>query len=163
MSVLTMVIKKHQGNVPSLLMSVALGVSISDLNIKRPRADNVALTMSATIQVQQAGGMRFSLECLYNIARSEEKEVRHVFNKAPVPGSLATIPNDTATVISSVKESDGYTTMSHHGGSITSSPKLCLQSCSHLHSSNCDGTWRNPFDDTFLTTFFPNSLDSPCQ
>jgi hypothetical protein len=32
-----------------------------------------------------------------------------------------------------------------------------------LHSSNGDGARRNPFDDTFLTTFLPNSLDGPAN
>jgi hypothetical protein len=163
MSVLTMAIKKHQGNVLSLLRSVAPGVSISDSKIKCLRADNIALMTSATIQVQQARGTCFSLEHLYEIARSEEKEARRVFNKALAPGSLATIQNDTATVMSSVTDSDSYTTVSHCGGSITSFPNLFPQSRSPLHSSNGDGTRKNPFDDTFLTTFPCNSLDGPAN
>jgi hypothetical protein len=158
-----MAVKKHQSNVLSLLVSVTPGVSISDSKIKQSRADNIAHMTSATIQVQQAGGPRFLLEHLYEIARLEEKEARHVFNKAPAPGSLATIPNDTATVMSSVTDSDGHTTVSYRGGSITSSPKLCPQNRSPLHSSNGDGTRRNPFDNTFLTTFFPTSFGWPCQ
>jgi hypothetical protein len=144
-------------------MSVSPGVSISDSKINQLRVNNVNLMLSATIQVQQAGGTCFSLEHLYKIARSEDKEARHVFNKAPAPRSLATIPNDTATVMSSVTDSDGYTTVSHHGGSNTSSPKLRPQSSSPLHSIKGDGTRRNPFDDRFLTTFFPTSSDSPAN
>jgi hypothetical protein len=121
--VFTMAVKKHQSNVLSLLMSVAPGVFISDSKIKQLRAD-VALLTAATIQVQQARGMRFSLERLYKIARSEEKEARRIFKKAPAPGSLATTPKDTTMVMSPVTDSDGYTTVSHRGGSSTSSPKL---------------------------------------
>ncbi len=124
--------------------------------------DNVALIIYATIHVQQAGGMRFSLECLYKIARLEENEARHVFNKATAPGSLATIPNDTAMVMRSDTGSDGYITMSHHGRSITSFHKPCPQSRLPLHSSNGDGTRRNPFDNTFLMTFLPTS-DGPAN
>ena len=118
---------------------------------------------SATIQVQQAGGMHFSLKRLYKIVRLEEKEARRVFNKALAPGSLATIPNDTATIMSSVTDSDGYNTVSHRGKSITSSPELRPQSRSPLHSSNGDGTKRNPCDDTFLMTFLPTSLYGPAD
>jgi hypothetical protein len=162
-SVLMMAVKKHQSNILSLLMSVALGVSIFDSKIKQLRADNIALMTSATIQVQQARGVCFSLGRLYKIVCLEEKEARRVFNKAPAPGSLATIPNDTTMVMSSVTDSDGYTTMSNHGGSITFSPKLCPQSRSPLCSSNGDGTRRNHFDDTFFMTFLPTSLDNPAD
>ena len=156
--------QKHQDNIFSFLKLVTPGVPVSDAKIKQLRANNVALMTAATIRVQQAGGTRFSLKCLYEIARSEEKEAWRMFNKAaPAPESLATVLKDSATVMSSITDSDGYTTMSHHGGSITSSPKLCPQSRSPLRSSNGDGTRRNPFDNTFLTTFFPNSLDSPAN
>jgi hypothetical protein len=65
--------------------------------------------------------------------------------------------------MSSVTDSDGYTTVSHRGGPITSSPKLHPQSRSPLHSGNGDGTRGNPFDGTFLTTFLPNSSDGPAN
>ncbi len=65
--------------------------------------------------------------------------------------------------MSSVTDSDGYTTVSHCGGSITSSPKLHPQSRLPLRSSNGDGTRRNPFDDMFLTTFLPTSSDGPAN
>jgi hypothetical protein len=69
---------------------------------------------AATIRVQQAGGTRFSLKRLYKIARSEEKEARRAFNKAaPAPESLATVSKDSAMVMSSITDSDGYTTVSH--------------------------------------------------
>jgi hypothetical protein len=49
-------------------------------------------------------------------------------------------------------DSHGYTTMSCHGGSITSSPKLHSLSPIPL-CINGDGMRRNPFDNKFPTTF----------
>jgi hypothetical protein len=83
-----------------------------------------------------------------------------VFNKAaPTPESLATVLKDSATVMSSITDSDGYTTVSHRGGSSTSPPKICPQCRSPLHSIENDGTRKNPFNDKFLTTFPTTFLD----
>ncbi len=71
---LTKAVQKHQNDVLSLLNLVTPGAPVSDAKIKQLRADNVALMMAATIQVQQAGGTRFSLKRLYKIAHSEDKE-----------------------------------------------------------------------------------------
>ncbi len=79
MSKLMTAIKRHQSGIPSLLWSVALGATVSTSKIQRLRADNIARMTSTTICVQQAGGMRFSLERLHKIACSEEKEARLLF------------------------------------------------------------------------------------
>jgi hypothetical protein len=154
-------VQKHQDNIFSFLKLVTPGVPVSDAKIKQLRANNVALMTAATIRVQQAGGTRFSLKCLYEIARSEEKEAWRMFNKAaPAPESLATVLKDSATVMSSITDSDGYTTMSHCSGSSTSPPKICPQRRSPLRSSENDGTRKNPFNDKFLTMFPTMFLDS---
>jgi hypothetical protein len=62
-------------------------------------------------------------------------------------------------VMSSSTDSDGYTIMSHHGGSSTSPPKICPQRRSPLRSSENNGTRKNPFNDKFLTTFPTMFLD----
>jgi hypothetical protein len=119
--------------------------SFDFMTSKELRADNIALMTAATIQVQQAGGTCFSLERLYKIARLEEKEARRAFNKAALaPESLATVSKDSAMVMSSITDSDGYTTMSHRGGSSTSPPKIRPQRRSPLRSSENDGTRKNP-------------------
>jgi hypothetical protein len=74
-------VKKHQGNFLSLLRSFAPGVSPSASKIGCLRAGNIALMMSATIQELQAGGMCIALEHLYELACSEEKETRCLFDK----------------------------------------------------------------------------------
>jgi hypothetical protein len=65
-------------------------------------------------------------------------------------------------MMSSIKDSDGYTTVSHRGGSIMSSPKLHSQTRSTL-CTNSDGIRRNPFDDKFVTTFLPTFSNSPAN
>jgi hypothetical protein len=81
---------------------------------------------TATIGVQQAEGTRFSLERLCKIARSQEKEVGILFDKESAPATLTIATKDTSTITSSITDSDGYTTMNRHGGSIMSSLKLAL-------------------------------------
>jgi hypothetical protein len=157
---LTKAVQKHQNDVLSLLKLVTPGTPVSDAKVKQLRADNVALMAAATIQVQQAGRTRFSLERLYDIARSEEKEAQHAFNKAaPAPESLATVLKDSAMIMSSITDSDGYTTVSHRGGSSTSPPKTRPQRRSPLCSSKNDGARKSPFNNKFLTTFPTTFLD----
>jgi hypothetical protein len=88
------------------------------------RADIVAQMMTATICVQQAGAMHFFLECLYKIARSEEKEAALLFDKESTPTTLTIATKDTTTIMSTFTDSDGYSTVSRCGWSITSPPKL---------------------------------------
>ncbi len=67
--------------------------------------------------------MHFSLKYLYKLARSKEKEVKRLFDKDLASDTMTIATKDTmVTVISSIMDSDGYTTMSHCGGSPTSSP-----------------------------------------
>ncbi len=155
-SELTNAVKKHQHNFLALLRSVSLGKSVLASKTNRLRAANVTLMSSATIWVEHAGGTRFSLECLYKLARTKEKEATRIFNKEPLPNSLSidTKAKETATTMSSIMDSDGFTTVSHPGGSSTSSPpKLHPQSRSPTRQGNEGGSRRNPFDDKFLTTF----------
>jgi hypothetical protein len=157
-SKLTSTIKRHQSNILSLLWSVAPGATVSASKIQRLRANNVAWMRSATNCVQQAGGTCFSLERLYKIGRSEEEETRLLFNKETAHTTLTIAGPSTATMISSNKNSNRYTTVGHHRGIITSSLKLCSLSPSPP-GTNSDGMRRNPFTEMFLMTFFPIFLD----
>jgi hypothetical protein len=123
-SKLSYAIKKHQNNFLALLRSVSLGKSVSVSKTKRLKNDNLVLMSSATIRVQHAGGTHFSIKCLYKLARSKEKEATRLFNKDPLPNSLSidTKAKETATTMSSIMDSDGFTTVSCLGGSSTSSP-----------------------------------------
>jgi hypothetical protein len=123
-SELTAAVKRHQSDILSLLWSVALRSTISASKIQCLRADNIAWMTSATICVQQARGMCFSLEPLCKIARSEEKEVRLLSNKETAHATLPIAAPNTTMMMSSTKDSNGYTTVGHHGGIITSFPKL---------------------------------------
>ncbi len=67
-------ILKHRANFQTMLTSSIAKITPAQEN--RLRADNVALMISATICVQQAGGMRIMLERLYKIARQEERAAR---------------------------------------------------------------------------------------
>jgi hypothetical protein len=120
---------------------------------------------TATICVQQAGGTRFLLERLYKITRSEEKEARRLFNNDFSSNSLSpTATKDTATMMSSIMDSNGYTTVSHHGGSPTASPlKLHPQRRSPLCQGFESGTRRNPFNNKFLKTFPPMFVNDPAN
>ncbi len=100
------------------------------------------------------GGTRISLEHLYKIARLKKKKARRLFDNNVASKSAA--PKDSATMMSSIMDSDGYTTVSHRGGSPTASPpKLQSQSRSPLCQRFKSGTRRNPFVDKFLGTFHP--------
>jgi hypothetical protein len=153
----TATVRKYQDDFQSLLKSAAPGL-VPDSKIKRVRADNVTLTTSATINVQQAGGTRFSLKTLYKIARLEEKEARLYTNKVLAHDSTSTNAKETARMMSSITDSDGYTTVTHHGRSPTSSPpKPRLQSGSKM------GNRKNLFDDSFLNTFLLTFATGPAK
>ncbi len=83
---LTKAVQKYQNNVLSLLKLVTPGAPVSDAKIEQLRVDNVALMTAATIQVQQAGGTRFSLERLYKIARRRRLDARST--RLPPPLNL---------------------------------------------------------------------------
>ncbi len=62
---------------------------------------------------------------------------------------------DTVTAMSSIMDTDKFTTVTHHsGGSPLSPPKQRPQSRSPLHPGN-NIKWINPFDDKFSTSFSP--------
>ncbi len=64
--------------------------------------------------------MRFSLECLYKLACSEAKEARHLFDKDLASKTMTIATKHTiVTVMSSIMDFDGYTTMSRCGRSPT--------------------------------------------
>jgi hypothetical protein len=146
-----MAIRKYQDNVLSLLCSFTGTATISASKIGRLRADNVALMTSATIRVQQAGGTCFSLECLYNIARAEEKVARQIFAKE----ALITAAADTETTMSSIMDADKFTTVSHRSVGSSSSPPQ-VEAPKLLSPPPCDDIKRiSPFDGSFLTSFSP--------
>jgi hypothetical protein len=145
---LTSAVRKHQDNFLSLLCSSTGTAAILDCKTGQLRIGNIALMSSATIGVQQAGGIRFLLERLYRIARSEEKEACQLFTKE----ALMTATTDTATAMSSIMDTDGFTTVSCCGGGSSSSPpKQRPQSCS-LPRPSGDIKQINPFNDKFLTS-----------
>ena len=121
MAEFTATVRKYHGDFQSLLKSAAPGL-VPDSKIKRVRADNVALMTSATIKVQQAGGTRFSLKTLYKIAPLEEKEARLYTDKVLAHNSTSTVAKEMAKMMSSITDSDGYTTVTRRGRSPTSSP-----------------------------------------
>jgi hypothetical protein len=103
--------------------------------------------------------MRFSLEHMYKLARSEDKEVRCLFDKDLASDTVANATKDTlVTVMSSIMDLDGYTTVSHFSGSPTLSPIPRPQCRSPLCPGNKDGMRRNPFNNKFLTIFLPTFL-----
>jgi hypothetical protein len=157
-SKLTSAVKRHQSNIIFLLWSVALGATVSALKVQRLRARSIARMTSATIHVQQAGGMHFSLERLYKIAYSEEKEARLLFNKETAHPTLTIAAPNPTTMMSSAKDSSWYTTVGRCGGIITSSPKLHSLSPSPP-CTNGNGMRRNPFNEMFLATFLPAFLN----
>ncbi len=113
---------------------------------------------TATTRVQHAGGTRFSLEMLYDLARLEEKEARCLVDKEFAHDSTLANAKDAATMMSSIMDSDGYTTVSYCGGSPTTSPpRPCLQ------PEGKEGNRKNPFDNRFLTTFLPSFANGPAK
>ncbi len=108
--------------------------------------------------MQQAGGTRFSLKTLYKIARSEEKEARLYTDKVLALNSTSTDAKETATIMSSIMDSDGYTTVTRRGRSPTSSPPK-----PRLQSGSKTGNRKNLFDNSFLNTFLPTFATGPAK
>ena len=113
---------------------------------------------SATIKVQQAGGTRFTLETLYEIARSEEKQARRHAENELANDSTSIDAKETATIMSSITDSDGYTTVNRHGRSPNASPPK-----PRLQSGSKTGNRKNLFDDSFLNTFLPTFATGPAK
>ena len=107
--------------------------------------------MEATAGVQAAGGMGFSLESLFKVACSEEKEARRIFS---MDGLDATAETDAPTIYSSITDAEGFTVVSRRGGKSSSPPKQRLQSRSppHLHR---EGARVNQFNKIFNSFHVP--------
>jgi hypothetical protein len=131
---------------------------VSALKIKQLRADNIALMTTATTHVQHAGGTRFSFKTLYDLACSEEKEARCLVDKEFAHDSALANAKDASTMMSSITDSDGYTTVSRRGGSPTTSPPR-----PRPPPEGKKGNRKNPFDDRFLTTFLPSFANGPTK
>jgi hypothetical protein len=105
----------------------------------------------------QQAGTRFSLKCLYNIARAEEKVAHQLFAKE----TLMTAVADTATAMSSITDAYKFATVICRGvGSSSPPPRQRPQSPSPL----CPGgniIRINSFDDSFLTSFPPLGGHAP--
>jgi hypothetical protein len=131
---------------------------VSASKIKQLRADNIALMTAAMTRLQHAGGTRFFLKMLYDLARSEEKEARHLVDKEFAHNSALANAKDAAMTMSSITDSDGYTTVSCRGRSPTTSPPR-----PRPQPEGKEGNRKNPFDDRFLTTFLPSFASSPMK
>ena len=105
--------------------------------------------MEATAGVQAAGGMGFSLESLFKVACSEEKEARRIFS---MDGLDATAETDAPTIYSSITDAEGFTVVSRRGGKSSSPPKQRLQSRSPPQLRG-EGARVNQFDKKFLNSF----------
>jgi hypothetical protein len=87
--------------------------------------------------------------------------VKRLFDKDLASITMTIATKDTmVTVMSSIMDSDGYTTVSHCGGSPTSSPIPLPQCLSPLCPGNKDGVRRNPLGDKLLTMILPTILHS---
>jgi hypothetical protein len=101
----TAAVKKHQDNFQALLKSVVPGTTVPASKIKRLRADNIALMRKASILVLHAGGMRFSLEALYDLACAEEKEAKRQVDYKVANDLAIADAKSTATMMSSIMDS----------------------------------------------------------
>ncbi len=131
---------------------------MSTSKIKQLRADNIALMTAATTRVQYAEGTCFSLKTLYDLARSEEKEARHLVDKEFAHDSTLANAKVAATMMSFITDSNSYTTVSCHGESpIPSLPRP------RPHPEGKESNRKNSFDNRFLTTFLPSFANGPTK
>ncbi len=112
--------------------------------------------MKATILVLHAGGTRFSLESLYDLARMEEKEAKCQVDYEVAHDLAIANAKSTPTMMSLITDSDGYTSVNRHSSSPTIPPPR-----PHFQSVGKENTRKNPFDDRFLNTFLPTFTSSP--
>jgi hypothetical protein len=138
-------VKKHQTESLSLLHSSAGPGKDFERRLALLRKVNISHLVGASARVRAAGGATFSLEMLFEIARSEEKEARRIYT---LDGSVASEATDAPTIYSSITDADGFTAVCVRGGKSSSPPKQRLQSRSPPRPNV--GTERvNPFDDFF--------------
>ena len=142
-------VKKHQTNSLSLLHSSAGPGKDFERRLALLRKGNISHLVGASARVKAAGGTTFSLEMLFEIARSEEKEARRMYTSA---GSIDSEATNALTIHSSITDADGFTAVRARGGKSSSPPKQRLQSRSPPRPNV--GTERvNPFDEIFFELF----------
>ncbi len=110
----------------------------------------------ATILVLHAGGTHFSLKTLYNLALAEEKDAKRQVDYKVAHDLAIADAKSTATMMSSITDSDGYTSVNRCSSFPTISPPR-----PHSQSVGKENTRKNPFDNRFLNTFFPTFTNSP--
>jgi hypothetical protein len=106
-------ILKHRADFQAMLISLITKRTPAQEN--RLRADNVALMTSATICVQQAGGMRIMLERLYEIARQEERAARQLHGKA-LATTLVEL-SKSKTTMSLITDAEGFSIVNRQSSS----------------------------------------------
>ncbi len=89
------------------------------------RKANISNLVGASARVKAAGGAKFSLEMLFEIAHSEEKEARRIYT---LDGLIASEATDALTIYSSITDANGFTAVRVRGGKSSSPPKQQLQS-----------------------------------
>jgi len=142
-------VKRHQTDSLSLLHSSAGPGKDFERRLTLLRKGNISHLVGASARVKAAGGTTFSLENLFEIARSEEKEARRRYASAGSTNSEAT---NALTIHSSITDTDGFTTVRARSGKSSSPPKQRLQSRSPPRPDF--GTERvNQFDEIFLNSF----------
>jgi hypothetical protein len=138
-------VKKHQTESLSLLHSSAGPGKDFEKRLALLRKVNISHLVEASACVRAAGGASFSLEMLFEITRSEEKEARRIY---AMDGSVASETMDAPTIYSLITDADEFTAVCVRGGKSSSPPKQRLQSRSPPRPNV--GTERvNPFDDFF--------------
>jgi hypothetical protein len=88
----------------------------------------------------------------------EEKEARLYMDKVLAHNSTSTDAKEMASMMSSITDSDSYTTVTRRGRSPTSSPPN-----PRLQSGSKTGNRKNLFDDSFLNTFLPTFATGPAK
>jgi hypothetical protein len=142
-------VKRHQTDSLSLLHSSAGPGKDFERRLTLLRKGNISHLVGASARVKAAGRTTFSLENLFEIARSEEKEARRRYASAGSTNSEAT---NALTIHSSITDTDGFTTVRARSGKSSSPPKQRLQSRSPPRPDF--GTERvNQFDEIFLNSF----------
>jgi hypothetical protein len=76
--------------------------------------------LTATTGVWAAGGTRFLLKMLFEVARSEEKEAQRIYT---MDGLVASAATDTPVIYNSITDANGFTAISRRGGKSSSPPK----------------------------------------
>ncbi len=144
-------VQKHKTDSLSLLHSSSGPGKKFETRLALLRKSNISLMMEATAGVGAAGGMRFLLETLFEVARLEEKEERRIFS---MDGLVATAKTDTPTIFSSITDAEGFTVVvvSRCSGTSSSPPKQRLQSRSPPHLRG-EGARVTHFDEKFLNSF----------